>query len=358
MRAITDWIRHHQITAFFLITFGITFGLWFSFDAVMNQGKFFLAPFAFIAICGPALAGIIVSAISNPQPRQGRSSTPWIAFFVAWGVSLLVFLANNIFINNAPLSTGMVVFTAVAVAPVAFVISTAYSRIPGVKRLMASLTRLRGVWGWALLALVFVPGLALLAALISSAIGRQPFSAHNFPETGPALVGLIAVTFLYQLFFFNATGEEAGWRGFALPNLQSRTSPLIASLILASFWGIWHFFAWQAEGKPVLDLGFWIETYVGLVPATLVIVWICNRAKGSILVVGITHAAANTAFAFLPNLDWPVYNLVVAVAALVMILIDRMWQKLPSDHPAVVQLPGKEPIGTNFESAERKVSNA
>jgi membrane protease YdiL (CAAX protease family) len=67
--------------------------------------------------------------------------------------------------------------------------------------------------------------------------------------------------------------------------------------------------------------------------------WLYNRSKGSILVAGIAHAAANTAFMFFPNLDWTVYNMTVSAAALVMILVDRMWKKLPSDHPAVYREP-------------------
>jgi membrane protease YdiL (CAAX protease family) len=70
--------------------------------------------------------------------------------------------------------------------------------------------------------------------------------------------------------------------------------------------------------------------------------WLYNRSKGSILVAGFAHAAANTAFAFFPNLDWPVFNWTVAAAALVMILVDRMWKKLPSDHPAVYGEPAME----------------
>ena len=339
MNKLTDWIKQHQIVAFFVITFMISGGLGFSYGSIMNKGNELLIPLAFIATCGPALAGIIVTAVSNAQPRQGTRKTFWAALFTAWVVSTLVFLANNIFINQAPFSIGMVIFVFIAVAPVAFVISMAFSRIPAVKHYVSSLIRLRGVWGWTLLALVLVPLVVLLSIVICNLLGRQSYAVHQFSATGLVLIGLIVVTFLYQLFFFNATGEEVGWRGFALPRLQSVTSPLVACLLINLIWPLWHVFYWVAEGKPVLSPGYWGHTYLELLPATVIISWLYNRSKGSILVAGIAHAAANTAFAFFPNLDWQVYDWTVAVVALVLVVIDRMWKKLPPDHPAVYISP-------------------
>jgi len=340
LNKITNLIKCHQIVAFFIIAFAITWGLGFSYGALLNKGIYFLAPVAFIATCGPALAGIIISAVINTQPREGSKRTYGIAFIAAWGASSLVFLANNIFINHAPFSPILVIFTVVSVLPVAFVISMAYSRIPEVKRYLSSLVRLRGVVGWAFLALILMPALILLSVFIDRFRDGQPITALSFPASGPALIGLIAVKFFYQLFFFNATGEETGWRGFALPRLQASTSPLLASLVLALFWAPWHFFLWQAEGKPVFSLQYWVEQYVGLIPATFLIVWLYNRSRGSILVAGIAHAAANTAFAFLSGVDWFVLAAVNFVVVLVFVLIDRMWKKLSSDHPAVYQPPG------------------
>jgi membrane protease YdiL (CAAX protease family) len=344
MNKLTNLIKHHQIPAFFIITFAITWGLGFSYGAVMNKGIFFLAPLVSIALCGPALAGIIISVVSNTQPRQGTRKAFWIAFFVAWVVSALVYIANNTLINHAPLSPVLIGFAFIMVVPVAFVISAAYSRIPAVKSYLTKLVRLRGVWTWAMLALVFVPALALLSFPLSSYIHKVPIAALRLPATGLSLVGLIVVKFLYQL-FFNATGEETGWRGFALPRLQARASPLIACLVLAFFWAPWHLFLWQAEGKPVLTWQYWMDTYVNLIPATFFIVWFYNHSKGSILVAGIAHAAANTTFFFLTSLDWRLYNLILYIVVIGMVLVDRMWKKLPSDHPAVYQAPASlEPI--------------
>jgi membrane protease YdiL (CAAX protease family) len=339
MKKLTDLIKQHQIIAFFVITFMITGGLGFSYGSIMNNGNELLIPLAFVATCGPALAGIIVTAVSNTQPRQGTRKTYWAAFFAALVVSTVVFLANNIFINHAQFSIGMAIFVFIAVAPVAFVISMAFSSNPAVKRYVSSLIILRGVWGWSLLALVLVPLAVLLSIVICNILGRQSYAVHQFSATGLVLIGLVVIKFLYQLFFFNGTGEEVGWRGFALPRLQSLTSPLIACLLINFIWPLWHVFYWGAEGKSILSLGFWVHTYLELLPATVIISWLYNRSKGSILVAGIAHAAANTSFAFFPNLDWQVYDWTVAVVALVLIVIDRMWKKLPPDHPAVYISP-------------------
>lgn len=338
MHHVSNWIKRHQIIAFFLITFAITWGLGFSYTA-MYKGEFLLAPLAFIATCGPALAGIIISVICNTQPREGAKRTYWIAFLVAWVASALVCIAHNTFINRAPLTLIIVVFTIVTVIPVAFVISMAYSRIPTVKNYLASLLSLRGVWGWALLALLWIPALILISIFINDPRWGLLFAVHQLPASGLVLIGLVVVKFLYQLFFFNATGEEAGWRGFALPRLQARTSPLIACLVLNFFWPLWHFFLWMAEGKPVYSPEYWGQAYLTHLSATVTIVWFFNRSRGNILVAGIVHAAANTAFAFFPNLDWAIYNWTAAVAALVLILVGEMWKKLPMDHAAVSQTP-------------------
>lgn len=160
MNKLTGWIKNHQTIAFYVIAYVITWGLGFSYGAVLKQGQFLLFPVVSLATCGPALAGIIVSAISDTQPRQGTRNAFWVAFLVAWVVSALVFLAGLTTLEHIPFSPVLIVFAFVAVAPVAFVVSAAYLRIPAVRNYLSSLIRLRGVWGWSLIALTLMPGLS------------------------------------------------------------------------------------------------------------------------------------------------------------------------------------------------------
>jgi hypothetical protein len=64
-------------------------------------------------------------------------------------------------------------------------------------------------------------------------------------------------------------------------------------------------------------------------------VWVCDRAGGSILAAGVTHAAANTVMAFLPLQSMRGLYLTYGIAALIVTLVARMWKRLPQNHPAV-----------------------
>jgi membrane protease YdiL (CAAX protease family) len=336
------WIRKRPVASFYVIAFAITWGLGFSYIAWYKNGLFLLLPLTFVATCAPALAGIIVTAVEGGQgrPKLGRNRARWIVFFIAQFACTAILLANLYFFEGTSFSPILALFAFFLLTPpVSFIVSAAYSRGVPVRAMMASLVRLRGVAGWALLALLFVPGIMLLSVAASDLLGRQPASAVSSVVLGAPLLGLVAVKFLHQFFFFNGTGEESGWSGFARPRLQARVSPLVAALIVTLFWVPWHFFLWYAEGQAVFSLPFWFEFYINHLLASIIITWLYNRSKGSILVAGVAHTAANTAIAFLPDLDWIVFTAMLATAALLLVLIDRMWQRLLQEDPAVGQAP-------------------
>jgi membrane protease YdiL (CAAX protease family) len=339
MDNLKNWMRQHQLLAFFLVTFGISWGLGFSYYAVNNPGQELLFPLAAVATCGPALAGIIVTRLSSTEQKLESNRSFWIAFPVALVVSTAVFLGHNIIINGVSLNPIMVVFLVVISLPVAYVLSSAFSRSPSVRRYMASVYQVRQVWVWLLLAPVVMLGLDLLSIWISNLLGRGAVMLADLPSVGFETLKITAVIFLYQLFFFNLSGEEIGWRGFALPRLLARTNLIIASLVLTFFWAAWHAFYWGAAGEPVMTWRYWLDTFVRLFPATVLINWLTIHSGGSILVAGVTHAFANTFFALLTVIDWPVHTATLYGAALLIFLLERQWRKLPSGHPAVHQMP-------------------
>jgi membrane protease YdiL (CAAX protease family) len=355
MKKLKKWIQQHQIAAFYMIAFVITWGLAFSYDAIVNRDQYLLMPVLTIAICGPAFAGIIISSVINTGPRRTSRKSFWIAFLAAWCLSVLVFLANQKFIEGLTLTPVMVGVILVAVIPVAFVIASAYSRNPSVRNYLSSLVRLRGMWGWSLLAFLLIPALTVVAIPVGRFLGAQSLSYFKFPEISLNLIGLVVVKFFYQLFFFNATAEETGWRGFVMPRLQARTSPLWTALIIGLIWAPWHFLFWKADGRPVMTAEFWVEMLAAHMLLSVVIVWLCNRARGSILVAGIAHAATNTIQPFVPMGD--IFFLILFITTLVLVVIDRMWEQLPSDHPAVFRQQGLAGFSESKSMPVQEVSN-
>jgi uncharacterized protein len=96
--------------------------------------------------------------------------------------------------------------------------------------------RVAPVW-W--LVAVSPVGFMVLALPVVAATGQDlPALADFGLFSGTPAVGLVGVLLLMT--FVGALGEEVGWRGYALPQLQRRFGPLTASLILAPLWFLWH----------------------------------------------------------------------------------------------------------------------
>jgi membrane protease YdiL (CAAX protease family) len=114
---------------------------------------------------------------------------------------------------------------------------------------------------------------------------------------GPALsLGMpllgVAVFLAFSIFPGSALGEEIGWRGYALPRLQSRRSALSASLILAPIWALWHLPLWLtgAPGRtPTLYAAFVVSAFA----MSVIITWVYNSTGGSLLMVVLIHATVN-----------------------------------------------------------------
>lgn len=344
-----DWVQRHQLISFFALTYALSWSLGILYVITDSD---ILAPLVAVAATGPGLVAIGITALLDGSSVRLSRRDFKRAFLLAWPIAAVVLFLGWTLLEDSEAPVGaLAVFSFVVALPVTFVLATVRSRRPAVRQFMGSLIRVRGVERWLLIAVVFIPGLLLLAQWTDQALG-EPWNGLDLPGTGWALVGLIAVKFAYQLLYFNATGEEVGWRGFALPRFQARTSPLVAAIIIGIFWAPWHFWLWESEGKEVWTVEFWLDMVSAHILFSVLLVWMCNRAGGSILVAGVGHAATNTAFEYLTGLSGLGIQLTWLGAALLLILSDRMWRQLPSDHPVVYRRASASPL----DAAESRVS--
>jgi membrane protease YdiL (CAAX protease family) len=162
---------------------------------------------------------------------------------------------------------------------------------PGVRDLGARMARWLVPLRWWLAAVSPVVFLGLGLAAMAAAGQALPDLANFGRFSGTPAIGLAGVLLLI---FVGALGEETGWRGYALPQLQHRFSPLASSLILAGLWFGWHLpqfwvIATYRDFTPVQYVGM----FLGLACGAVVLTLLYNRSGGSILLVAVWHALYN-----------------------------------------------------------------
>ena len=235
-----------------------------------------------------------------------------LAFAFAWGITLPPALAQLGIVESSPVPYGIGIL--IGVAPI-LAASIAAARSGEGKAYWRSLPRLPRPGWTALLALLLPPALLGLAYLVKSA-GGAPFQV-NLEGLGPfALLWLVL-----------AFGEEAGWRGFALPRLVRRHGFWVGSLVLGIVWCVWHYprllgspyLGSLSEALPLIGL-----FSVQIVVANFIICWLYFRSGGSVIAPTLFHAAMNVAATayFLAATDW-VITLLMAAFVLGIAIFDR-----------------------------------
>jgi CAAX protease family protein len=153
----------------------------------------------------------------------------------------------------------------------------------GLRKLLGRLVRARIGLGW--YAVIF--GLPTMLCAAAVAIMAAFGNGTTLPTA--AAWRELPDRFLF-IFLFIGLGEEPGWRGFALPRLQKLHTPLIASLILAPVWALWHLPLMGNEFPLPVIPAFLICLFGG----TLIQTWLFNRTKGSVFAQMLFHATVNT----------------------------------------------------------------
>ena len=334
---LTEYLRRHQLVAYFVLTYVFSWSLLIVFQRLYLEGQRWVAPLISLGVFAPALISIGLSAILESRPRQGSRKPAVIAFIVVWILASVIIIMDLIVNEQMDLSTPLVVISVITGLLPAFVVSSAFSRIPGVRAHLRTYIKPRGAPGYYLLALVLFPAIWLLGNLLSRTLGMDvPFS--SYPMVDIKLLGMVILFFLYNV-IYGGLSEEPGWRGFALPRLQAKFNPLVSSLILGVLWAVWHA-PGRFGGIEAKSLSDTLVEWVLIVLVTVIFTWFFNRTSGSILVTALVHPAMNTATSFLTGSLGALILLFVFMVF--VIVLDRMWRKLPVDNPAIYRMSTEE----------------
>lgn len=212
---------------------------------------------------------------------------PLITFFLlAFGLTWLAWVPRAMGVPVGvldQLSTWLVTVAAV----VAALLTGGRSAL---KDLGARVLRWRVSWIWYGVVLVGPALFSSLAAGIVVLLGGSWTSAAPSVLVGGswALLGL----FLLGAMLTDGLGEEMAWRGFALPRLLTRYTPLLASLLLGLLWGLWHLPLIWTEGRFLHHQPLWL-LLLDITAKSVLFTWVFLHTNGSVLIAALFHAATN-----------------------------------------------------------------
>ncbi|SHN83914.1 CAAX protease self-immunity [Geodermatophilus obscurus] len=196
----------------------------------------------------------------------------------------------------------------------------------GFRELGARLVRWRVGWIWYAVALGLPVLLVLTTGVLMWVLGAPA------PDLSAIVWADVALVLAFRMVnpADSALGEEPGFRGYALPHLQDRLSPLAAAGVLGVLTAGWHI--------PLVALGN--LGWIGL-PSTVLIaflyVWLFNRTGGSLLMTMLFHASQGaltfgmlgSTGAYADRAAYVYFGVLVVAVAAVLGLDRASWRRAP-----------------------------
>jgi hypothetical protein len=176
---------------------------------------------------------------------------------------------------------------------------------------------------WLVIAAFSLPVMITIGNALSFLLGFE--SALNLlnPEPaalGWALLGIVPITFFPGL-LTSPLFDEPGWRGFALPKLRAKYGREIGSLLVGSYWWLWHQMSNIAFGLFPSVIG-----YAYMLGQSFSIESMFNLSKRNLLVAMFAHQSLFIAFTYLYKTQNDLSAIVITAAVWVFVLILRVME--------------------------------
>jgi uncharacterized protein len=214
---------------------------------------------------------------------QFRSFTPFllISFGMAWGIlGLYIFLPELMGTAFGQLTGNHPLFFLAVYAPAiaAFTLVARNGGIAGLRRFLGRALLWRCSAAWYAFLIIGIPLIFIAGSALRGNLFTEPFP---FASLQALLVALVLAA-------IKGPVEEFGWRGLALPLLQSKFAPISAGLILEAIWGLWHLPAFLLSGTQQSEWSF-MAFFAGCLAISVIATALFNRSGGSILLSAFFH---------------------------------------------------------------------
>ncbi len=217
-------------------------------------------------------------------------------------------------------------------AVAAFMVAALAEGRVGVAALAGRLVRWRApgpAWAVVVVTVALIP----VVAGVLAASGRPlPPLEHYALYNGIGSVGLLGVVVVALM--VDGIGEETGWRGFAADRLLRSHGVTRTAVVVAAMWAVWHLpLFWVLPSLRDLGPAGVVGWSAGLLAGSVVLTALYRSAAASVLVVAAWHTAFNLGSATEGTTGLPaaVLSMLVMVAALAVVLVDRGARRRPRD---------------------------
>jgi uncharacterized protein len=235
----------------------------------------------------------------------------FLSFGLAWAVTVPVALSAH-GIADFGMPAGLARLTGFAPAVAALIMALISGKA---RTFFARVFRLR-TGGFFYVAALVLPALFLAASVWLS------------PQLGlpaPVIEVTSGVAVFAAIWLVLAFGEEAGWRGYGLPQLMEGRDFWVAASILGFMWAIWHFpLHLSSPFIKSFDEGvYWLGLFsLQIFLANFLICWLMVRSN-AVIIPTLFHAAFNvTATLHLTAAVDLVLTLAIALVVLALAIVD------------------------------------
>src|SRR4028119_1447731 len=274
--------------------------------------------------------------VHSASPDKGLLARHPLVFYflIAFAFSWLMFLPGVLtyygVLNVSPSIIGLMGIAGLLGPSLSGFIMTGITEgRAGIRRLLHRIVLWRVGLLWYLFALIGIPMVMVLATMIV-----RPGALESFQTLAPLSVLPYLSAFVFMVLVGGPLFEEPGWSGFALPRLQRLHSPLAGGLILGSLWALWHLPGFLIPSQGLTDIpprGTVMDFVVfalALNGLRLVMQWVFNNTRGSVLMAVLVHATWNTFYSAAlirlfpaPSVLGSYLNLTIAACALAVVIV-------------------------------------
>ncbi len=271
-----------------------------------------------IGVFGPSLSALIISGVQSRELRRNglRVFSLFILISIAGGI-IAHFKPQSIH-DFTPLLSIIVVTVGIA-SLIFFSSLNRHLLIPATGEVQGK-AGMKGI----LLAIFGIPLLFLIGWIIVGIPGNNWAIASL--KNGPAsFIAMLITAFFMNLIFGGSMGEELGWRGFALPLLLKKYSPLQASYVLGLIQAFWHL-PIDISGADLAVIGSVIFRIGWSILITIIFTWFYLNFEGKLLIALLLHTSVNV----LPDIGFSNYDSSILVLAISLIVISIVVSRTPA----------------------------